>query len=128
MGGCEQHGFGRRSTDECLAHGDAHHGSRLQDRISKADNSRRELPFPSSSREKSSSSDDLQMPHFPYARQDKKDKSRAPITAKLVANMLVSSGVNHVIVRSLPLCLALVCCLDARTDYGSTRITNSGLL
>lgn len=39
------------------------------------------------------------LPHFPYARQDKKDKSRAPITAKLVANMLVCSGITHLIVR-----------------------------
>lgn len=38
-------------------------------------------------------------PHFPYARQDKKDKSRAPITAKLIANMLVrGAGIDHVIV------------------------------
>jgi len=41
------------------------------------------------------------LPHFPYARQDKKDKSRAPITAKLVANMLVCSGINHVITMDL---------------------------
>jgi hypothetical protein len=40
------------------------------------------------------------LPLFPYARQDKKDKSRAPITAKLVANMLQRSGCDHVIVRS----------------------------
>lgn len=40
-------------------------------------------------------------PHFPYARQDKKDKSRAPITAKLVANMLVrGAGIDHVIVST----------------------------
>lgn len=39
------------------------------------------------------------VPLFPYARQDKKDKSRAPITAKLVANMLQKSGCDHVIVR-----------------------------
>lgn len=38
------------------------------------------------------------IPHFPYARQDKKDKSRAPITAKLVANMLREAGCDHVIV------------------------------
>lgn len=38
------------------------------------------------------------VPLFPYARQDKKDKSRAPITAKLVANMLQKSGCDHVIV------------------------------
>ena len=41
------------------------------------------------------------VPLFPYARQDKKDKSRAPITAKLVANMLQKSGCDHVIVRPL---------------------------
>jgi ribose-phosphate pyrophosphokinase len=38
------------------------------------------------------------VPLFPYARQDKKDKSRAPITAKLVANMIQKSGCDHVIV------------------------------
>ena len=39
------------------------------------------------------------LPLFPYARQDKKDKSRAPITAKLVANMIQKAGCDHVIVR-----------------------------
>ena len=41
------------------------------------------------------------IPLFPYARQDKKDKSRAPITAKLVANMIQRSGCDHVIVSIL---------------------------
>ncbi|BEJ14053.1 hypothetical protein CspHIS471_0312270 [Cutaneotrichosporon sp. HIS471] len=41
------------------------------------------------------------IPHFFYARQDKKDKSRAPITAKLVANMLHQSGCDHVITMDL---------------------------
>ncbi|KAJ7172363.1 phosphoribosyltransferase-like protein [Mycena filopes] len=41
------------------------------------------------------------IPLFPYARQDKKDKSRAPITAKLVANMLQTSGCDHVITMDL---------------------------
>lgn len=41
------------------------------------------------------------IPNFPYARQDKKDKSRAPITAKLVANMLQTAGCNHVITMDL---------------------------
>lgn len=41
------------------------------------------------------------LPHFPYARQDKKDKSRAPITAKLVANMLREAGCDHVITMDL---------------------------
>ena len=33
-----------------------------------------------------------------YARMNKKDKSRVPITAKLVANMLVVAGSEHVII------------------------------
>ncbi|KAI8995652.1 phosphoribosyl pyrophosphokinase [Trametes punicea] len=41
------------------------------------------------------------LPLYPYARQDKKDKSRAPITAKLVANMLQKSGCDHVITMDL---------------------------
>jgi len=41
------------------------------------------------------------IPSFPYARQDKKDKSRAPISAKLIANMLQVAGCNHVITMDL---------------------------
>uniref|UniRef100_A0A674MPF8 Phosphoribosyl pyrophosphate synthetase 1B n=2 Tax=Tetraodontidae TaxID=31031 RepID=A0A674MPF8_TAKRU len=43
------------------------------------------------------------IPCFPYARQDKKDKvgSRAPISAKLVANMLSVSGADHIITMDL---------------------------
>lgn len=41
------------------------------------------------------------VPLFPYARQDKKDKSRAPITAKLVANMIQKAGCDHVITMDL---------------------------
>ncbi|KZT54403.1 phosphoribosyl pyrophosphokinase [Calocera cornea HHB12733] len=41
------------------------------------------------------------IPHFPYARQDRKEKSRAPISAKLVANMLQTSGCDHVITMDL---------------------------
>jgi len=41
------------------------------------------------------------IPCFPYARQDKKDKSRAPITGKLVANMLTVAGADHVITMDL---------------------------
>ncbi|TFK57071.1 phosphoribosyl pyrophosphokinase [Heliocybe sulcata] len=41
------------------------------------------------------------LPLFMYARQDKKDKSRAPITAKLVANMIQKSGCDHVITMDL---------------------------
>ena len=41
------------------------------------------------------------LPNFPYARQDKKERSRAPITAKLMANMLQVAGCNHVITMDL---------------------------
>ncbi len=36
------------------------------------------------------------MPYFGYARQDRKDKPRVPISAKLVAKMLESAGANRV--------------------------------
>lgn len=41
------------------------------------------------------------IPNFPYARQDKKDKSRAPITAKLMANLLQTAGCDHIITMDL---------------------------
>ncbi|ODQ77666.1 hypothetical protein BABINDRAFT_40975 [Babjeviella inositovora NRRL Y-12698] len=41
------------------------------------------------------------IPSFPYARQDKKDKSRAPITAKLIAKLLETAGCDHVITLEL---------------------------
>jgi len=41
------------------------------------------------------------IPCFPYARKDKKDKSRASITAKLVANMVTVAGADHVITMDL---------------------------
>lgn len=41
------------------------------------------------------------IPCFPYARQDKKDKSRAPISAKLIANMITVAGAHHVITMDL---------------------------
>src|SRR5574343_948658 len=41
------------------------------------------------------------LPFFGYARQDRKDKPRVPITAKLVANLIVSSGANRVLTMDL---------------------------
>lgn len=41
------------------------------------------------------------IPSFPYARYAHKEKSRAPITAKLVANMLAVAGCDHVITMDL---------------------------
>ena len=37
------------------------------------------------------------MPYFGYSRQDRKVKSRQPITAKLVANLLTVSGVDRIV-------------------------------
>ena len=41
------------------------------------------------------------IPYFGWARQDRKDKPRVPITAKLVANLLVTSGVTRIITMDL---------------------------
>ena len=41
------------------------------------------------------------MPFFGYARQDRKDEPRVPITAKLVANLLVAAGVSRVLTMDL---------------------------
>ena len=37
------------------------------------------------------------MPYYGYARKDRKDEGRVPISAKVVANTLVASGVNRVL-------------------------------
>ena len=41
------------------------------------------------------------IPYFGYARQDRKDKPRVPITAKLVSNMLVAAGVDRILTIDL---------------------------
>ncbi len=41
------------------------------------------------------------IPFFAYARQDRKDRSRVPISAKLVANLLVAAGVGRVLTIDL---------------------------
>jgi ribose-phosphate pyrophosphokinase len=41
------------------------------------------------------------MPYFGFARQDRKDKPRVAIGAKLVANMLMAAGVNRIITMDL---------------------------
>ena len=40
-------------------------------------------------------------PYFGYARQDRKDEGRVPITAKLVANMLTVAGADRVLTLDL---------------------------
>lgn len=41
------------------------------------------------------------LPYFGYARQDRKDQPRVPITAKLVANILTVAGANRVLTVDL---------------------------
>lgn len=41
------------------------------------------------------------MPYFGYARQDRKDEGRVPITAKLVANMITRAGADRVLTMDL---------------------------
>ncbi len=41
------------------------------------------------------------VPYFGYARQDRKDQPRVPITAKLVANLLTTAGANRVLTMDL---------------------------
>jgi ribose-phosphate pyrophosphokinase len=41
------------------------------------------------------------IPYFGYARQDRKDKPRVSIASKLIANLLISAGVNRLITIDL---------------------------
>jgi ribose-phosphate pyrophosphokinase len=41
------------------------------------------------------------IPFYGYARQDRKDQPRVPITAKLVANLLVAAGANRILAMDL---------------------------
>lgn len=41
------------------------------------------------------------IPYFSYARQDRKDEGRVPITAKLVANLIAAAGADRVLCMDL---------------------------
>lgn len=41
------------------------------------------------------------IPYFGYARQDRKDKPRVPISAKLVADLLTTAGANRILAMDL---------------------------
>jgi len=41
------------------------------------------------------------LPYFGYARQDRKDQPRAPITAKLVANLITTAGADRALTMDL---------------------------
>ncbi|MDP2871817.1 MAG: ribose-phosphate pyrophosphokinase [Bacillota bacterium] len=41
------------------------------------------------------------LPYYPYVRSDKKDQPRVPITARLVADLMVTAGVDRVVTMDL---------------------------
>jgi ribose-phosphate pyrophosphokinase len=41
------------------------------------------------------------LPYYPYVRSDKKDQPRVPVTARLVADLLVTAGVDRVLTMDL---------------------------
>ncbi len=41
------------------------------------------------------------IPYFGYARQDRKDKPRVPISAKLIANLLEAAGADRIVTMDL---------------------------
>src|SRR6185295_8862169 len=41
------------------------------------------------------------IPYFGYARQDRKDEGRTPITAKLVANLITNAGAGRVLAMDM---------------------------
>jgi ribose-phosphate pyrophosphokinase len=41
------------------------------------------------------------LPFYGYARQDRKDQPRVPITAKLIANLLIAAGANRILTMDL---------------------------
>src|SRR6187402_594194 len=41
------------------------------------------------------------IPYFGFARQDRKDKPRVPIAAKLIANLLTAAGANRIMTMDL---------------------------
>jgi len=41
------------------------------------------------------------IPYFGYARQDRKDQPRVPITAKLIANLITSAGADRILTMDL---------------------------
>jgi ribose-phosphate pyrophosphokinase len=41
------------------------------------------------------------LPYYGYARQDRKDQPRVPITAKLMANIITTAGADRVLAMDL---------------------------
>src|ERR1700739_3932912 len=56
------------------------------------------------------------LPYYGYARQDRKDVGRVPITAKLVANLLTVAGANRVLALDLH-APPIQGCVDTPVDH-----------
>lgn len=61
------------------------------------------------------------LPYFGYARQDRKDRPRVPITAKLVSNLIVASGADRVLTVDLH-CDQIQGFFDIPVDHLSSEI------
>jgi len=74
------------------------------------------------------------IPYFGYARQDRKDQPRVPITAKLVANLIDNAGANRVLTMDLhagqiqgffDIPVDNLYAVNAFLDYSSIKSVNS---
>lgn len=68
----------------------------IQSTISPADNLMELLLMIDAARRASADYITAVIPYYGYARQDRKDKARVPISAKLVANLLEAAGANRI--------------------------------
>lgn len=73
----------------------------VQSTISPADNLLELLLLIDGARRASAEYITAVIPYFGYARQDRKDKPRVPIAAKLIANLLTAAGANRVMTMDL---------------------------
>ncbi len=73
----------------------------IQSTISPADNLMELLLMIDAARRASAEYITAVIPYFGYARQDRKDKPRVPISAKLIANLLEAAGATRVMTMDL---------------------------
>lgn len=73
----------------------------IQSTIAPADNLLEMLLLIDSAKRASAGYITAVMPYFGYARQDRKDKPRVPISAKLIANLIQAAGADRVVTMDL---------------------------
>jgi ribose-phosphate pyrophosphokinase len=73
----------------------------IQSTFPSADNLMELLLMADAAKRASANSITALIPYFGYARQDRKDKPRLPIGARLVANLLEASGIHRVVTMDL---------------------------